>query len=240
VNLLTGAGLIAVCGLSLVCWSFAWRQRMRVDGVLADQSAAVSERDVRRGRRALGRDVRRAGKLAERSARDARRAARRSARAGSGAMLSSGAAYDNVAVSHGPSANGATGANIKAVGMNRSGGTGMNGNDENGSAGAGLNGPTGDNATELISQLRDMLVPLLSATGSQPALAEQASASGLPRRTPSASAFRPRTTVPMPRVESAPAPVRPAPVRQRAVPRLGAPAIDDGLGVPADSEEAWW
>src|ERR1700722_20163730 len=82
VNLMTGAGLIAVCCLSLVCWSFAWRQRMRVDGVLADRLRLVSRHEARRNRRALGRDVRRAGKLAERSARDARRAARRSARAG--------------------------------------------------------------------------------------------------------------------------------------------------------------
>ena len=87
VNLMTGAGLIAVCCLSLVCWSFAWRQRMRVDGVLADRLLLVSRHEARRNRRALGRDVRRAGKLAERSARDARRAARRSARAGGSGML---------------------------------------------------------------------------------------------------------------------------------------------------------
>jgi hypothetical protein len=69
VNLLTGAVLIAVCCLSLVCWSSAWQQRMRVDGVL------VSRRTARRNRKELDRDVRRAVKLAERSARDARRAA---------------------------------------------------------------------------------------------------------------------------------------------------------------------
>src|SRR3984957_12873673 len=59
VNLLTGAGLIALCVLSLVCWSVAWRQRMRVDGVLADRFLAVSKRDARRNRRALGRASRR-------------------------------------------------------------------------------------------------------------------------------------------------------------------------------------
>ena len=155
-----------------------------------------------------------------------------------------------MAVSHGPSANGVNGTNIKGVGVNRSGGTGMtgmNGNGANGSAGAGANGSAGEGAAELISQLREMLVPLLSATGSQPTLAEQASASGLPRRTPSASAFRPRTTVPMPRVQSGPVPAsarqvaaRQLPMRQRTLPRLAAPAVDDGLGVPVDSEEAWW
>ena len=90
VNLLTGAVLIAVGCLSLVCWSCAWRQRLRADGVLADRFLLVSRREARRNRRALGRDVRRAGKLAERSARDARRAARRSARLASGGALSEG------------------------------------------------------------------------------------------------------------------------------------------------------
>ena len=90
VNLLTGAVLIAVGCLSLVCWSCAWRQRMRADGVLADRFPLVSRREARRNRRALSRDVRRAGKLAERSARDARRAARRSARLASGGALSEG------------------------------------------------------------------------------------------------------------------------------------------------------
>jgi hypothetical protein len=90
VNLLTGAVLIAVGCLSLVCWSRAWRQRLRADGVLADRFPLVSRRQARRNRRALSRDVRRAGKLAQRSARGARRAARRSARLASGGALSEG------------------------------------------------------------------------------------------------------------------------------------------------------
>jgi hypothetical protein len=90
VNLVTGAALIVVGGLSLVCWSRAWRQRLRADGVLADRFPAVSRREARRNRRALSRDVRRAAKLAERSARGARRAARRSARLASGGALSEG------------------------------------------------------------------------------------------------------------------------------------------------------
>jgi hypothetical protein len=228
VNLLTGAGLIALSALSLVCWSVAWRQRMRVDGVLADRFLAVSKRDARRNRRALGRDVRRAGKLAERSARGARRTARRSARAGGGVV-------------HG---GGVHGGGVHGIGAP-------------GPAVAGVNGSTGD-AAELIGQLREMLVPLLTATGSQPAvgaatgrqpaLGDQAesAASSLPQRAPSASAFRPRATVPTPRVETVPTPVRQPPVRQRPVhhlpvPRLAVPAVDDnGLGSPVDSEEAWW
>jgi hypothetical protein len=269
VNLLTGVGLIALSCLSLVCWSFAWRQRMRVDGVLADQNQLVSKHEARRNSRTLGRDDRRAGKLAERSARDARRAARRSARAGDGGMLGDalseggvrGAGADlgggwradqrsDVAVSYRTNANGVNGSNGHGISANRSGGTGVNGDSANGSArtsangsaGAGVNGAAGDTA-ELIGQLREMLVPLLAASGSQPTLGEQAGASGLPRRTPSASEFRPRTTIPMPRVESGPAPARQvqAPVRQRTAPRLGVPAAsDDGHGGPVDSEEAWW
>jgi hypothetical protein len=266
VNLLTGVGLIALCCLSMVCWSFAWRQRMRVDGVLADRRLAVSTREARRNRRALGRDVRRAGKLAGRSARGARRAARRSARARGGGVHSEGGVLSagvgvgsgslageprNVAASYGTSANGVNGRrNGNGIGANRSGGTSVNGNGANGSARVGANGSTGD-AAELIGQLREMLVPLLAATGSEPAvgstvgsrpsLGEQAGAAGLPRRTPSASAFRPRTTIPMPRVESGPVPARQVPPRQRPAPQVAVPAVDGiVLGAPVDSEEAWW
>jgi hypothetical protein len=231
VNLLTGAGLIALSALSLVCWSVAWRQRMRVDGVLADRFLAVSKRDARRNRRALGRDVRRAGKLAERSARGARRTARRSARAGGG-VLHSGGVHSGGVHSGG----------VQGIGATGSGGTGGNGEGAPGPAVAGVNGSTGD-AAELIGQLREMLAPLLTATGSQPALGDQAgsAASWLPQRTPSGSAFRPQATVPMPWVETVPAPVRQPPARQRPVPRLAVPAVDDnGLGSPVDSEEAWW
>ncbi|MGD0703875.1 MAG: hypothetical protein ABSA02_28820 [Trebonia sp.] len=267
--------MIAVCFLSLVCWSFAWRQRMRVDGVLADRFLLVSKREARRNRRVLGRDVRRAGKLAERSARDARRSARRSARAGGGGLLSAGALSEGgvasagaglgsasaadepskVAVPHGTSLSGVNGTNGKRVGVNRSGGTDMKREDANGSAGAGLNGsagisvngapatagnrPAGDGAAELVNQLREMLVPLLNTTGSQPTLGEQIAASGLPRRTPSASAFRPRSAqVPQARIPRARMPVRPGP--HTPMPPLSAPVADDGLGVPLDSEEAWW
>ena len=99
VNLVTGAVLIAVSGLSLVCWSWAWRQRMRADGVLAERFLLVSRREARRNRRALNRDVRREAKLAERSARGARRAARRSSRLGSGgALAEEGALGEGVAL----------------------------------------------------------------------------------------------------------------------------------------------
>ena len=285
VNLWTGAGLIAVCCLSLVCWSFAWRQRMRADGVLADRLLLVSKREARRNRRSLGRDVRRAGKLAGRSARDARRAARRSARAGGGGKLSGGALGEGgvrstgaglgsassagepstMAVSYGTSLNGVNGTNGKRVGVNRSGGTRMNGESANreganGSAVAGVNGPAGINvngasatsryepaaagATELINQLRELLVPLLATSAGQPTIGEQTAASGLPRRTPSASAFRPRSAqIPQARVPQARMPARPvpqAPVPPMAVPPMAVPVADDGLGVPVDSEEAWW
>jgi hypothetical protein len=300
VNLLTGAGLVALCCLSLVCWSFAWRQRMRVDGVLADRCVAVSNREARRNRRALGRDVRRAGKLAERSARGARRAARRSARAGGGGVLGGGVLGEGgvrsagvglagassadepgtVAVSYGTSANGVNGRKRKGIGVNRSEGAAVNGNGANGPAGAGVNESAGDGAAELISQLREMLEPLLTATvsqpalgrttgsqptvrattGSQPALGEQAAAGGLPRRTPSASAFRPRSAsvpaqVPRARVpQTPPVPQRPVPrtpVPQTPVPRTPMPRTpmpqvpvhagdNAGLGSAVDSEEAWW
>jgi hypothetical protein len=91
-----------------------------------------------------------------------------------------------------------------------------------------------------------MLVPLLAttgnqptATGNQPTLGEQIAASGLPRRTPSASAFRPRSAqVPQARIPQARMPLGPAPATPMAP--MTAPGVDDGLGVPLDSEEAWW
>jgi hypothetical protein len=237
VNLLTGAVLIAVSCLSLACWSCAWRQRMCADGILADRFLLVSRRAARRNRRALSRGVRRAGKLAERSARGARRSARRSARAGGGGVLSAGVGLGStspadesfgVAVSYGPSASSANGNGVAA----------------NGSGGTGASGSEAENAAELISQLREMLVPLLAAGGSQPVLGGQTGAaeSALPRRTPSASAFKPRAaSVPM----SVPVSVALQAPRAR-VPRAPASQVteaavgDGGLGDPIDCDEAWW
>jgi hypothetical protein len=62
VNLATGAGVALVSVAALGCWSLAWRQRMRSDGVLRARSRAPSPRQARRGRRALRRDMRRAAK----------------------------------------------------------------------------------------------------------------------------------------------------------------------------------
>ena len=232
VNLLTGAVLIVVSGLSLVCWSRAWRQRLRADGVLAERFPLVSRREARRNRRALSRDVRRAAKLAERSARGARRAARRSARLASGGALSEGGVLAEGVASAGDEAFGAAAAYAPGV---------------NGSA---VNEPivnvasvnaaaSGERAAELISELRSMLEPLLAATGSQPAVAEQPSPAGqaaappLPRRSRFASELRPRATA----AELAMPRQRPAPM---SIPRL-APAVDDSsLGPASDGEDAWW
>jgi hypothetical protein len=248
VNLLTGVVLIVVCCLSLACWSCAWRQRMRSDGVLADRFLLVSRREARRNRRALSRGVRRAGKVAERSTRAARRAARQSARAGGDGMLSGGRLGGgglnggdvlsagvslgssspadepySMAASHGTTAIGvnktsANGVELDGVGAN---GIGANGIGASGSGRIRASGSVGDDAADLIGQLREMLAPLLAATGSQPALGAQSAAEAtLPRRTPSASAFKPRSIPgPMPRA---------------------AATDDDGLGVPVDSEESWW
>jgi hypothetical protein len=191
VNLVTGAVLIAVCCLSLVCWSWAWRQRMRADGVLADRFPLVPRREARRNRRALNRDVRRAAKLAERSARAARRAARRSSRLASGGALGEDGAlgegvalgvaeagdeqYSAAAPYGGVEVAGLSGAGLNGGGVNRAS---VNPASANGSGGsdAGPNGSSanpGERAAELISELRSMLEPLLAATGGQPMLAGQ-------------------------------------------------------------------
>ncbi len=62
VTLATGAAVALVSVVALGCWSLAWRQRMRSDGVLRAKSRASSPRQARRSRRALRRDMRRAAK----------------------------------------------------------------------------------------------------------------------------------------------------------------------------------
>ncbi len=247
VNLLTGAVLIAVGGLSLVCWSCAWRQRLRADGVLADRFPLVSRREARRNRRALSRDVRRAGRLAERSARDARRAARRSARLASGGAFSEGGVLgEGVALGVASAGDDRYGAAVSSettaaseFSVNRAAASG---------AAASAASANGTSAAELIRELRSMLEPLLAATGGQPALAEQPSALAgqpapagpvaapappLPRRSRFASELRPRVTaadLAIPGARSAP----------MSIPRL-APAADDSTPGPAsDGEDAWW
>ena len=243
VNLLTGALLVAVCSLSLVCWSCAWRQRLRADGVLADRFPLVSRREARRNRRALSRDVRRAAKLAGRSARGARRAARRSARLASGGALSEGGVLGE-GVAHGVASAGeqhAAAPGLNGTGVNGAGvnGAGANGAGANGAGvnGAAVDGSPGERAAELIGELRSMLEPLLAATGGQPAPAQQppspAAASPLPQRSRFASELRPRATA----AEMAMPRPRPAPM---SIPRL-APAADDvDLGPASDGEDAWW
>jgi hypothetical protein len=240
VNLLTGAVLIAVSCLSLVCWSWAWRQRLRADGVLADPFPLVSRREARRNRRALSRDVRRAAKLAERSARGARRAARRSARLASGGALSEGGVLgEGVAL-------GVASAGGEQYNAGAPEGVGVNGSAVKGAVagGAGVHGANGggvtaaanpgERAAELISELRSMLEPLLAATDGQPELAEQlAAAPPLPQRSRFASELRPRLTaadMAMPRA-------RPAPM---SIPRLASAADDNTPGPASDCEDAWW
>jgi len=264
VNLLTGAVLIAVCCLSLVCWSRLWRQRLRADGVLADPFPLVSRREARRNRRALSRDVRRAAKLAERSARGARRAARRSARLATGGALSEGGVlgegvalgvasagdeqYGRAAASYGA---GVDGSALNGAGL---GGVGVHGAHDPGLSGAGAN--PGERAAELIGELRSMLEPLLAATGGQPALAQQLSALvGQPAAPGQPSAAGQTATAaaasPLPRRSRFASELRPrmtaadlAMPRARSapmsIPRL-APAVDDSaLGPASDGEDTWW
>jgi hypothetical protein len=66
----TGAGIALVSAVGIACWSAAWRQRMRLDGVLALPSRPAAEgtpgATVRRNRRALRRDMRHAARVARR------------------------------------------------------------------------------------------------------------------------------------------------------------------------------
>jgi hypothetical protein len=66
----TGAGVALVSAVGVACWSVAWRQRMRLDGVLIAQAGPVSSGQARRNRRALRRDMRRAARIARGSRRN--------------------------------------------------------------------------------------------------------------------------------------------------------------------------
>jgi hypothetical protein len=62
----TGAGVGLVSAVGIGCWWQAWRQRMRLDGVLAARAGRARPGQARRTRRALRRDMRRAARTARR------------------------------------------------------------------------------------------------------------------------------------------------------------------------------
>jgi len=69
----TGAGIALVSAVGVACWSVAWRQRMRRDGVLAAPPGPVAggTHDAAAGRshRALRRDMRHAARATRRTSR---------------------------------------------------------------------------------------------------------------------------------------------------------------------------
>jgi hypothetical protein len=65
----TGAGLIAVCLLTMLCWVLAWRRRLRADGVLPSRvSRLARQRAEKKAERSARRQAR-----AERLVRESRR-----------------------------------------------------------------------------------------------------------------------------------------------------------------------
>jgi hypothetical protein len=213
VNLLTGAVLIGVCCLSLACWSWAWRRRMRADGVLAGRFTKVSRREARRNRSALSAD---GGVLGEGVA---------------VGVASAGDEPQGAQALYGAGANGA------AVH-----GTGMHGTSVRGAEASGAGGNPGERAAELVSELRSMLEPLLASVGGEPAVAElaalaeqtAAAAPPLPQRTRFASDFRPRVSVtPVPTLIPR---ARPAPM---SIPRLTSAADGYRPGHASDGEGTW-
>jgi hypothetical protein len=69
----TGAGVALVSAVGIACWSVAWRQRMRLDGVLASRPRPVAGgthgATAGRSRRALRRDMRHVARAARRTSR---------------------------------------------------------------------------------------------------------------------------------------------------------------------------
>ena len=262
VNLLTGAVLIAVCCLSVVCWARLWRQRLRADGVLADPFPLVSRREARQNRRALSRDVRRAAKLAERSARGARRAARRSARlasaSGSGSGSEGGVLGEGVALGVAPAgdeqygrAAGTYGAGVNGPAPNGAGLGGAGAPAAHGVSGPGTGpnaaAPNGAAANGTDADAKGGSDPGGSGPGANPGeraaeliselrsmLEPLLAATGqLPQRSRFASELRPRMTA----ADLAMPRARSAPM---SIPRLAPVADDSALGPASDGEDAWW
>jgi hypothetical protein len=84
VSLGTGAGVALLSAVGTGCWAVAWRQRMRLDGILLGRGRPVSRGQARRNRRILRRDMRRAARLARRTARLEEKAHRRQTVGGAG------------------------------------------------------------------------------------------------------------------------------------------------------------
>jgi hypothetical protein len=133
VNLLTGAGLIAVALIALCCWAMAWRRRMHVDGVLMGRFLPVSRREARRNRRELRRDVRQTARLARRDVRECRKEAER---------------YGQLDLFP-----------VVAGGSGCSGASGVSGV----SGTSGASGVSGEDTAELLHEIRTLLGPLRTA-----------------------------------------------------------------------------
>jgi hypothetical protein len=258
VNLLTGAGLVVVSGVALGCWATAWRRRMRVDGVLTARFLIATRREARQNRRELRREVGRTARRAKRSASQARRAARRSARLaggdGSGDVLSAGAGLGSA-----PGGDGPYSVAVPAVPPLAAAPSQAPPPPSQAPAPAREAGEADQSAVELLSELRAMLMPLLTATGEQPA-AKGFPLAAAPQAATWATSDTPDTPVvptapatpaapgpavpplPLPRRTPAPRPVPgPAPLRTPASPVPRTPPADgDDLMFAADGEEAWW
>ncbi len=69
----TGVGVALVSAIGIACWSVAWRQRMRLDGVLASRprpmAGGMAGGTAGRNRRALRRDMRHGARMARLEAR---------------------------------------------------------------------------------------------------------------------------------------------------------------------------
>jgi hypothetical protein len=201
VNLATGAGLILVSAVTLLAWALAWRRRLRAQGVLAAPFHPISRRAARRNRRRLAREVRHAAWVAKRADRQARR-------------------RDDPAVPAPPEVAGPFTAEQAGTGL---AGLGPAGTEPAGLGPAGAGavmpglstpgaGHDGASSADVLSELRALLSPLLSAATADPLTAAQ----------PWPPACLPQ----------APGPARPSPA--------GAGPLDGELRRIADAEEAWW
>jgi hypothetical protein len=184
VNLATGAGLILVSAVTLLAWALAWRRRLRAQGVLAAPFHPVSRRAARRNRRRLAREVRHAAWVAKRADRKDRKDRRPGAPAVAAPPEASPFTAEQAGTGPagtGPAGTGPAGTGPAGTGHAGTGpaGTGpaMTGPSGTGAVMPGLSTPgaghDGASSADVLSALRALLNPLLTAATADPLTAAQ-------------------------------------------------------------------
>ncbi len=246
VSLGTGAGLAVVSAVGIACWSMAWRQRMRRDGVLAGTACPAPD-----GRAVTAVSPASAGPspagTAKRSSRVLRRDMRRAARAARRQARRRGASMGTIAYGESAARQGAT---QRAGAARRAGGAGRAGAArQDGAAIEAIRPPAAvpQDPALLLSEIRALLEPLLAAAHEAAVPGAARDADAVPRLMPDALPDETPGKAPdkRPAPQDAPAPVRTPAVAPREAPATAPVPRPDGPLAGAcppgtgDGEESW-